>query len=56
VAIAFAKTLDEADGRADKIEFGAKLVFEEALIAEVERFFLIGEDEECGGAIFAWVM
>jgi hypothetical protein len=29
---AFAEALDEADGRAGKIEFGAELVFEEVLV------------------------
>ena len=40
--------LIEADGRAGKIEFGAQLVFEEALIAKMQRLQLIGEKDEGG--------
>ena len=46
LAIAFAEALDEANGRAGEIEFGAQLVFEEPFVAEVQRSFLIGENEE----------
>src|SRR5260370_7565517 len=47
VAVAFAQALDEADWRADKIEFGAKLVLEETLVAEVQRCLLVREKKEC---------
>ena len=53
---AFAEALDEADGGADEIEFGAQLIFEKPLVAEVQRRFLIGEDQKCRRPIFAWVM
>src|SRR5437016_3001379 len=48
VAFAFAEALDEADRCADESEFGAKLVFQEALVAEVQRRLLVGEKEERG--------
>ena len=47
VALGFAEALDEADRRAGKIPFSADLIFEEALVAEVERVFLVGEKEKC---------
>ena len=46
VAFGFAQALDEADWRAGEIPFFADLIFEEALVAEVERVFLVGEDQE----------
>src|SRR2546423_8188386 len=42
----FAQALHEADGRADEIEFGAKLIFQKALEAEMQRLLLIGEQEK----------
>ena len=47
VAFGFAEALDEADGSAGEVPFFAYLIFEEALVAEVERVFLVGEEEEC---------
>jgi len=46
--LAFAHALDEADRRANVVELGAQLVFEEALIAEMQRLLLVGENEEGG--------
>jgi hypothetical protein len=40
------QALREANGRAGEVEFGAQLVFEEALIAEMQRLELIGEKHE----------
>src|SRR4029077_9206038 len=42
------QALGEADGRAGKIEAGAQTIFKEALVAEVERLGLIGEQNEGG--------
>ena len=53
---ALAEALNEADGCADKLEFGAKLIFEEAFVAEMQRRFLFVKIKNVGGAIFAWVM
>src|ERR1700744_2966508 len=47
VALSFPEALDEADWRAGEIPFFANLIFEEALVAEVERIFLVGEEQEC---------
>src|SRR5579863_10380066 len=47
VALGFAEALDEADWSAGEIPFFADLIFEEALVAEVERIFLVGEEQEC---------
>jgi hypothetical protein len=47
VALGFAESLDETDWRAGEIPFFADLIFEEALVAEVERIFLVGEEKEC---------
>src|SRR5260370_36857829 len=44
--LAFAETLDETDGRSYKIELGTKLVFEEALVAEVQRRFVVGKKKK----------
>src|SRR5271154_2889986 len=41
-----AQTLDEANRSTHEIPFGAKLIFEEAFEAEVQRFFLVGEQQE----------
>ena len=49
---AFAEALDEADRCAGEIEFSAKLIFEKALEAEMERLLLIGEKEENGRSDF----
>jgi len=46
IAVGFAQTLDEADRAADEIELFAQLVFQEALEAEMQRRFLIGEKQE----------
>src|SRR6266404_7628212 len=46
--LAFAEALDESDRRANIVELGAQLVFEEALVAEVQRLFLIGENQKRG--------
>src|SRR5258708_9353337 len=43
---AFAEALDKANGRANVVELGAQLVFEESLVAKVQRLFLVGENEE----------
>jgi len=45
---ALAETLYEAHRRARKIKFGAQLIFEEALVAEMQRGLLVGEKKECG--------
>src|ERR1700734_2588159 len=42
------QALREANGRAGEVEFGAQLVFEEALIAEVQRLELISEKHKRG--------
>lgn len=42
------QALVETDGGAGEIEFGAQLVFEEALVTEVERLQLVGEKDEGG--------
>src|SRR5689334_1403193 len=47
-AVALAQTLDEANRSADKVKFGAKLVFQEALVAKMQRSFLIGEKQKRG--------
>src|ERR1700735_717257 len=39
----FFQALSETDGRADEVEFLAKLIFEETLIAEMQRLKLVGE-------------
>ena len=36
------------NGGADEIEFVAQVIFEETLIAEVQRLLLIGEDQKGG--------
>src|ERR1700723_1195898 len=41
--------LDEANGRAGEVEILAQTVFEEALVAEVQAFALVGEENECRG-------
>src|SRR5229473_1449870 len=46
--LAFSQALDEADGCANVVELGAELVFEEALITEVQWLFLVGKDKESG--------
>ncbi len=46
VALGFAEALDETDRSAGEIPFGAELIFEEAFVAEMERIFLIGEEQE----------
>src|SRR5260370_40293593 len=46
--LAFTEALDEADRRANVVELGAQLVFEEALVAEVQRLFLVGENQKRG--------
>ena len=40
--------LQEADGRAQEIESLAQLIFEEALVAEMQALGLIGEQNKCG--------
>jgi hypothetical protein len=45
---ALLKALIETQWRANEIESGAQSIFEEALIAEVERLQLICEKNECG--------
>ena len=40
------QALIETDGSAGKIEFGAQLIFEEALVTEVEGLQLVGEKHE----------
>ena len=42
------QALREANGRAGEVEFGAQLVFEEALIAKVQRLELISEKHKRG--------
>src|SRR5215469_10315960 len=49
---ALAQALHETDRRAGKIKFGAQLVFEKTLVAEVQRRFLIGEQEKGGRSGF----
>src|SRR4029077_19036476 len=44
--VAFAEALDEAHRRAREVELRAKLIFEEALVAEMQRRFLVREDQE----------
>src|SRR5580704_2977996 len=47
------QALVEADGSADEVESGAEAIFEEALVAEVQRLGLVGEEDKggwsCGG-------
>src|SRR5438552_12057396 len=50
--LALAEALDEANRRAHKVELGAKLVFQEAQVAEVQRGLLVGEHEERGRGYF----
>src|ERR1700684_1122193 len=40
------QALGEADGCADEIEFLAQLILQETLIAEMQRFKLVGEEHE----------
>src|SRR6202789_2259284 len=40
------QALGEADGRADEIEFLPQLILQETLIAEMQRFKLVGEEHE----------
>src|SRR5260370_34858363 len=40
--------MQEKHGSGDEIEFGAELVFEEALVAEVQGNFLVGEEQKRG--------
>lgn len=47
-AIAFLQALVEADRRANEIESRAQPVFEEALVAEMQRLHLIGEEHKRG--------
>ena len=49
VTAAFADALDEADGRAGKVELLAEAVFQEALVAEVQLIALVGKQDEGGG-------
>ena len=42
------EALIETDGRAGEIESGAELIFKEALIAEMQRLQLVGEEHEGG--------
>src|SRR5262249_48700069 len=44
--LAFFQPLPEAHGCPGEIECGAQLIFQEALIAEVQRAWLIGEKDE----------
>src|SRR5579863_3370955 len=45
---AFFQALREADGRAEEAKFLAQLVFQESLIAEMQRLELVGEENESG--------
>ena len=44
--LALFQALRKAEGRAGEIESSAQAIFEEALVAEVERLGLIGEEDE----------
>ena len=55
VAFGFAEALDEADWRAGEIPFLADLIFEEALVAEMERIFWLVKIRNVGGEVFACV-